>query len=136
LTDEERQGRLGCAKSVRLGERGDFIVGFFVFVEALLLAVHFFGEEISFDGPQTALTPFGSEHLFDEVELRLAVGLELPDIGLEGFMILVEGFVGKHDAGGVEAVREGIHGGSLAALFGLGAVGFCAVGTGGIDFSL
>jgi hypothetical protein len=37
---------------------------------------------------------------------------------------------------GVETVSDGVHGGDLAAGFGFGSVGFCAVGTGGVDFSL
>jgi hypothetical protein len=64
------------------------------------------------------------------------LGLELGLVCVEHFLILFAGFIRQDDPFGVEAVSDGVLGGSFSAGFGFGPVGFCAVGTGGVDFSL
>jgi len=116
-------------------ERGNIVVRLVPFVELVFLLEDFFFEEIGFDGPQAALSPFGGDHFFEEIELGLTLGLELLDVGIQHFAMLFGGFLLEDDAFGIEAVRDGVHGGCFAAGFGLGAVRFSAVGTGGINFS-
>ena len=50
--------------------------------------------------------------------------------------MLVTRFIGQDDAFGVESVSDGVQGGGFSAGIGFGSVRFCAVGTGGVDFSL
>ena len=68
---------------VGAGERGDGRVFDFIVVELGLSFHHFLFEEVGFDGPEAALAPFGGDHFFDEIELDLALRLELMDVGVE-----------------------------------------------------
>ncbi len=64
--------------------------------------------------------------------LRLEVGEVLIDLGL----VLVLGFVSEDDGLGRESMGDGVAGGSGFAGRGNRAVGFGAVGAGGVDSAL
>ena len=113
-----------------------FIVGFVFFVELFSFFVHFVIEQLGLELLDTALLPFGVYHFDHEVHFDGVDRLEALNVGVEQGVILVVVIVGEEDGSGGESVGEGIHGRFFAAFLGDGAVGFRAVGTGGIDFAL
>ena len=125
-----------CQGGIGVAERAMRVVVGVVFVQFLRLDEYLVLDKIGFDGPEASLAPFSGDHFLDQIELDWSYGLELLDVGVQHFLILLGGFFRDDDAFGVEAVSDGVPGGDLAAGFGFGSVGFCAVGTGGVDFSL
>jgi len=90
--------------------------------------------ELGFDYGEALEAPFGGDHFVDQVEFGGAVGLELIEVGGEELLEFV-GVLGGQDEGlGSEAVFDCVLGGALAAGFGFGAAGFCAVDAGGFGF--
>ena len=116
------------------GLSADFMIvgGFFFFLEIF----HFFFKHAGFDEVEAALAPFGVDHFDGEVGFDGICGVEVVQVGVEQNVVAGCVFVGKDERASGDTVFERVHGGFLAANFRDGAVGFRAVGTGGIDFSL
>ena len=101
-----------------------------------LLYVHFPVEQFGLELLDAALLPLGVHHVDHEVHFDGVDWLTAFNVGLEQGVVLVVVIVGEEEGPGSESVFEGVHGGFFAAILGHGAVGFRAVGTGGIDFAL
>jgi hypothetical protein len=129
----EGSGFRECAESAGVFDRS--VVRFVVFFDLLFLIFHLFLEEVGLDKKEAALAPFGVDHFDDEVHFDGVGGLEFLDVGFQEGGIFVGIFIGEDYGAGGESIFEGVQGGFLAAFFGGGAVGFCAVGAGGIDFA-
>ena len=89
-------------------------------VEAGVLALHFEVEGSGFNGPEAALTPLGDDDFFNEIGFDAIARLEAKEIGIEGLLETLLGFIGEEDGLGGEAVGNGIGGGDLASFKSLG----------------
>ncbi len=87
--------------------------------------------ELGFDYGQALEAPLRSDHFVDQVEFGGAVWLELIEVRGEELLEFVGVLCGQNEGLGGEAVFEAVLGGALAAGFGFGAAGFCAVDAGG-----
>ena len=122
----ELASQVNAAARDSTGLRGSSRVFFGVF--------HVLDVELGFDDGEALEAPLGGNHFVDQVGLGGAVGLELVEVGTEE-LIEFGGILGGQDQGlGGEAVFESVLRGALAAGFGFGAAGFCAIDASGFGF--
>jgi hypothetical protein len=129
---EEREGIVVRHAGERFGEG---LGGAERVVRAFLDVFDGLDVHLGLDYGESQEAPLGGDHFVDQVEFGGAMGLELIEVRGEELLEFVRVLGGQDEGFGSEAVFEGVLRRALAAGFGFGAAGFCAVDAGGFGFS-
>ncbi len=101
------------------------------------LTLHFAFDAGGFTGPESAQTPVGDGHLFDEDFLVGSFGPEFGHEGVEdGGETLLRFTAFEHDGVGEESMLDGVAGGVFFAALGFWTGGFSGVGLVGGEFTI